>query len=189
VVETDGNQDTYAKVCRDHHLHLEKLSRFVLGDDAFCDDCEPLSETNYPMQSRSIPSWKTILGGLCCTFRRFVGLGRRPSPSGVRARLTGWLSSPFSSEARSTATSASPLRTSHGATNPEAGSSPLSSSSLSDESALVTVDCGIGLLLPIAESGILKPPCRGSSWYLTEDTLGREEPEASMLEKGGKTGP
>ena len=148
-----------------------------------------MNVTNHPRHSGSIPSWKTILGGLCCTFRRFVGLDRRPSPSGVRARLTGRLSSPFSSEARSTATSARPLRTSQGATSPEAGSSPLSSSSLSDESALVTVDCGMGLLLPIAESAILKPLCRGSSWYLTEDTLDREEPEASMLEKGGKTGP
>jgi len=42
--------------------------------------------------------------------------------------------------ALSEATSANPLRTSHGATSPEAGSSPLSSSSMSEELADVTLE-------------------------------------------------
>lgn len=42
--------------------------------------------------------------------------------------------------ALSIATSANPRRTSHGATKPDAGNSPLSSSSISDELALVTLD-------------------------------------------------
>lgn len=42
--------------------------------------------------------------------------------------------------ALSIATSANPRKTSHGATKPEAGSSPLSSSSISDESGLVASD-------------------------------------------------
>jgi hypothetical protein len=50
--------------------------------------------------------------------------------------------------ARWIATSANPLSTSHGATRPEAGSSPLSSSSRSDESALVTLEEGACLLAP-----------------------------------------
>lgn len=113
----------------------------------------------------SLPSGNVVdRGGRWCTFLRFAGRGWRGSGEDVRARLGASLSAPFSCKsdatkrqlrvmrghaparrptlaARSMATSARPRSTSQGATRPDAGSSPVSSSA-SEESALLAAEAG-----------------------------------------------
>ena len=97
--------------------------------------------TNLPPFGRSTLSLRGRRSGSALGFAAgFATLLNETSSGCSRDKFRGM--SALTLAALSIATSARPRKTSQGATRPEAGNSPLSSSSISDESALVTSDEG-----------------------------------------------